>query len=71
MRTTITELDGCFSFDFVAETLEEAATLVRFGMNSLKEPRYKAAAMPKNGYANASIVFGKNKRADSIIPRRK
>jgi len=71
MKATFGEHDGCFAIDLVAETKEEAAKLVRFGMNRTDEIRHCSARVTAQGEFSAVIVFGKSKRANSEVPRRK
>lgn len=70
MKIELTEHEGCFHFEIEAENMQDAATLVRFGMNSVKEVRSKYACATADGAFHGSIVFGKSKRADSAIPKR-
>lgn len=70
MKITAKEHDGCFSFDISAETLAEAALLVRFGMNRTKL-RTSDSNARADGTFDASLVFGKSRRADSDVPKRR
>ena len=66
MKVTWSEHDGCFAVDLEAETLEEAAQFVRFGINRTSELRGAYV------YANAkdvavSIVIGKRKQPSTLV----
>ena len=69
MKVQLQEFDGCFDFEMQAENIEEAAALVRFGMNRTKI-RTCAADVFRDGKFSASLVFGKNARAGSSVPKR-
>jgi hypothetical protein len=71
MRTTITEHEGCFAFDYMAENMVEAALLARIAMNSTQEIRFKETFVNKDGSFQSSIVIAKHKRANNCIPKRK
>lgn len=71
MKATVTEYDGCFSIDLQAETMSEAATLVRMGMNRTEKIHYATSTVEKNGGFNSSFVFKKSKRANNDVPKRK
>lgn len=70
MKFTLTEHDECFSFDLQAETMEEAATLTRFGMNRTSKINHCSAYANRSGEFHAAIVFKKSKRANNDIPKR-
>lgn len=69
MRVELHEYDGCFEISLVAETVEEAAQLVRMGMNTTKELRYQRTYAYQSGIS-ADVVLGKSKRADASVPKR-
>lgn len=69
MKVELHEYSGCFSISLVAETVEEAAKLVRMGMNSTKDLRYLRTYAYDTG-VSADVVLGKSKRADSSVPKR-
>lgn len=71
MKAQFVEHDGCFSIEFQAETLEEAATLVRFGANRTDKLNYCGASVSKTADFTASIVFKKSKHANSNVPKRR
>lgn len=71
MKITLTELDGCFSFNLTAETLPDAALLTRLGMNATSELRYVSATADKGGSFQAGVVIAKHKQANNIIPKRR
>jgi hypothetical protein len=65
------EHEGCFEVCLEAETKSEAALLVRFGMNRTDEIRSSYTNVSQTGEFSNSIVFGKSKRANSDVPKRK
>ncbi len=71
MKATVIEYDGCFSIDLTAETMQEAATLVRLGMNRTDEHRYIASTVSKEGGFAFCVTFVKSKRANHAVPKRK
>jgi len=71
MKVAFVEHEGCFAVDLEAETKEEAAQLVRFGMNRTDELRVCRTYVNAQGDFTSAIIFAKNKRSDSTIPRRK
>ncbi len=71
MKITFTEYDGCFCFDLEAETMADAATLTRFGMNHKAEIRAAATNVLKDGKFEAGVVIPKHKHANSDVPKRK
>lgn len=71
MIITFVEHDGCFGIDLQAETLQEAAQLVRLGMNRKAEIQHCSSSVFKDGAFYASVVFGKHKRASEVVPKRK
>lgn len=70
MTIILSEHEGCFSFDCAAESREEAALLVRLGMNSTKEVRSIGATVDRGGGFSAHVVIGKHRKANSTVPRR-
>lgn len=66
MLVNMQEFGGCFDVELTAETVEEAALLVRFGLNRTKEVR-SAEAYATSGQITGSIVLGKRKEAKSRI----
>ena len=71
MKVEFSEHDGCFSIELMAETMEEAAKLVRFGMNRKAEVQHCTTNVNSSGSFEAGIVFGKSKRANNDVPLRK
>ena len=71
MKIQFTEHEGCFEISLTAETMQEAAGLVRFGMNRTNEIRSAGADVYKDGTFGSNVVFGKSKKANSNVPRRK
>lgn len=70
MKAFLNEYEGCFSLDLTAETMAEAATLVRMGMNRKAELRRCVANARQDGTFDAYITFGKRRDANSDIPHR-
>lgn len=70
MKINFLECDGCFAFDLVAENMEEAARLVRFGMNRTQDLRHAETNVSREGEFTASVVIGKAKSANSNVPQR-
>lgn len=71
MKITFTENDGCFAINLVAENMQEAAQLVRFGMNRTDEIRSAATRAYESGRFDSHLVFGKHKHASCNVPKRK
>lgn len=71
MKITLKEWEGCFGFDLEAESMQDAALLVRMGMNATKEIRHISATANQDGTFHGSLVLGKHKSANNDIPRRK
>jgi hypothetical protein len=71
MKATVDEFDECFSIELTAETINEAASLTRMGMNATKELTYFCTDVFKDGSFISTIELGKNKRAETIIIKRK
>jgi len=70
MKAQLTEYEGCFSIELQAETIQEAATITRFGLNRTKEIRSTYAHAGKTGEFTAAAVLGKSKKADGRTPRK-
>lgn len=66
MKITLSEYDSCFSLDFVAETLEDAAKMSRMAQNCTRELRGVETYVDKTAF-NSSIIIGKSKKATSRI----
>lgn len=71
MKAEALEFDGCFSIRLIAETMEEAAVLVRMGMNRTDEIRTAETSVNSESKFETCVVFGKSKRSNSYVPRRK
>lgn len=71
MKAEVDEYDGCFSIILEAETLAEAAIVVRMGINATKELRCVDALATRNGDnpIYVAIVIGKRKQSESGIGR--
>jgi len=71
MKITMTEFDGCFSFDMVAETVEDAALLARFAVNRTTEALHVSSNAYQDGTFTGELVIGKAKNATTEIGKRK
>lgn len=71
MKAVFEEHDGCFAIHLTAESMEEAAVLVRFGMNRTDSINSCSTMVAKTGEFGTSVVLGKSKRADAYVPKRK
>ncbi len=71
MKITLKENDGCFAFGLTAETLEDAALLVRFGTNRTDQINSAEIIAHEDGSFSGHLVIGKNKRASGYIQRRR
>jgi hypothetical protein len=71
MKVIIVEREGCFGMEATAETMAEAALLVRMGMNATKEIRCLSATANQDGTFGACIVLGKHRDANNDVPRRR
>lgn len=69
MKIEVHEFDHCFCFELAAETLEEAALLVRFGINATTELRGSNAWAGAKGPIGVSIDIGKRKASTSTVPK--
>lgn len=71
MKILMSEHPGCFALDFEAETMAEAALLVRFGMNRTSQITSHGVAVAHDGSFAGHLVFAKSKRAANVIPARR
>jgi hypothetical protein len=71
MKISLIEYEGCFSLDFNAETMADAALLTRFGMNRTNEIQTAGTQANRDGTFTGHLILKKSKRADSNIPKRK
>jgi hypothetical protein len=71
MKATLTEHEGCYSIELTPESQVEAVSLIRLGMNRTQEVRSANTHAHQDGTVTSYVTFGKSKRADSMIPRRK
>lgn len=62
MKTTFNEFKGCFSIDFEAETVADAAFIARLKLNGIKELRGIHANAYKDGTVFGSVIIGKRKQ---------
>lgn len=76
MKATVTEYQGCFSIDLKAETLAEAATLVRMGVDARKKVQGIYAFVNEGKKDNAgeefhsAVVLKKHGKSNNHLPRR-
>ena len=69
MIAKLIENGGCFSVEFKAETIADAALLSRMAVNATKEIRNLNAYAHNDGTFSGSIVIGKAKNNDSSLRR--
>jgi hypothetical protein len=69
MKAIPHELEGCFSVELEAETLEDASWLVRLKTNYTKELRSVSAFVSESGRFSGTIVVGKSKNPVNSIQR--
>lgn len=70
MKIEAAEHQNCFLFTLTAESIEDAALLVRFGLNRTKELKYASAQASEEGKFTGDICFGKKKNWTSNIERK-
>lgn len=70
MKIEIHENEKTFGLNMTAETVQDAALLVRFGMNATKK-FYSSSSAHKDGVFLGHIVITKHHRAESHIIKRK
>ena len=71
MKFELKEHEGCFAIEMTAESLEEAARLVRMGMNTTMNLRSLQTLISREGQFEAYAVFAKNRRANGYVPKRR
>ena len=71
MKVNAVEFEGCYSLELIAETIEDAAFLVRMGMDSTRELRSVGTNVYKDNTVRGHVVVGKRKQFDSVVPKRK
>lgn len=69
MKLLYCEDEACFALDFDAETLEDAAFLVRLGMNSTNELRSLQSCVNQKGGFASSVVIAKRKQSTDTIQK--
>lgn len=69
MKVTVSEYEGCFGIEMQAETMEDAAFLMRLGMNRTSELRSAESYVGKSGSFDGCVVIGKRKQVTSTVPR--
>ena len=69
MHAILTDDGTCFVFDLCAETTEEAALLLRFGINRTASLIQADASAYSDNTVRACIVIGKRKRSESTVAR--
>jgi hypothetical protein len=67
MKFSMLEHDATFDIQMQAETLEDAATLTRMGLNVTKEPVDLTVTAFKGGQFSARLSFTKRKNASGRI----
>ena len=71
MKALLTEYEFCFGIELAAETMEEAALMVRFGINTKQELRTKSAYVHPEGKFALSVVIPKIKKPTVIVPTKR
>jgi len=71
MKIELYEFDDCFDISLEAETVEEAARIIRMGMNSKKDLNYVIASAFDDQTIFGSISIGKRKRGHSEVPKQR
>jgi len=67
MKVQFNEYEKSFTVEMTAENMEEAAALVRFGLNSTKEIKLKQASVHQGGSFYGFINIGKKKNSSGTI----
>jgi hypothetical protein len=67
VKITTKEEKGCFGFAFEAESVADAAFLVRFASNATKEIRSQGAICAGDGTVNGHIVVGKRQDGSAQV----
>jgi len=67
MKLKLIEYDGYFSLDCEAETVADAALLVRMAVNANKEIRYIDTCANKDGTISADLTIAKRRKQTSSI----
>lgn len=67
MKIEVNEESECFGFDLKPENVEEAALLVRFGLNATKELRCVDTTAYRDGTFTTWIVIGKKKNDSGSV----
>ena len=70
MKASLLESDHGFSLSLVAENMEDAAKLVRMGVNATKELKLLDTAAYKDGSIASYITVGKSKKPTSSVKKR-
>jgi hypothetical protein len=70
MKLKVEEWNKCFSFQLTAETVEDAALLVRCGVNARKVVLYAGTAAHLNGTIEWSLSLAKRKDASAYLKNR-
>jgi len=63
MKVKMHDNDDRFSFELEAETIAEAAMLVRFGLNATKELKNTYTTVYRDGTFQTWIAIGKKKQS--------
>lgn len=71
MKVNVNEFGSQVEIHMEAETKEDAAQLVRLGMNTTKEMLYIRSDVYSTGTVSSTVCIKKHYRADVLVPRRK
>jgi hypothetical protein len=70
MKFKLSETDGVFVFEASAENMEDAAKIVRLGMNGTQRVRF-SSFVDNAGSFVTSLVIVKHKRSTGYVQKRK
>lgn len=62
MKLNLIEHEGCFEVNMEAETLADAAQIVRFGSGALQKINSLGATAYKDGAVSGHLVIAKSKK---------
>jgi hypothetical protein len=70
MKVALDEYEGCFGIVLTPETLEDAAKILRMGMNGTKEVRNVSADVYPDNTLYGYVTIGKRKQPTSSVRQR-
>lgn len=69
MKVMLHDEDASFWIELEAESMEDAARIVRFGVGATKEILHTSASANKNGRFTCTIGIGRYKGSGASIPK--